>query len=134
MGGKLDGYQGLWPGVLEEGVLALRANKPLYLLGLFGGAARLLIDALCGVPRKELTSDGLSTAAKELRDEYHKRGIAVQSAEDLAAELKQKGAAGLSAALNNGLSEDENLELVRSDDPQRIVALILGGLRKKLAP
>jgi SLOG cluster2/TIR domain len=136
MGGKLTGYQGLWPGVLEEGVITLRAGQPLYLLGLFGGAARLLIDALCGVARQELTSDGLATVpgANELRDEYRRRGITVQSPEELAAELKQRGAAGLSAALNNGLSEDENLELVRSDDPQRIVALILGGLRKKLAP
>jgi hypothetical protein len=134
MGGKLEGYQGLWAGVLEEGVITLRADKPLYLLGLFGGAARLLIDALCGVPRKELTSDGLSTAEKELRDEYRKRGIAVQSPEELAAELKKKGAAGLSAALKNGLSDDENRELVRSDDPQQIVALILGGLRRVLAP
>jgi len=39
----------------------------------------------------------------------------------------------LSAALNNGLSEEENMELAGSDDPQRIVALILGGLRSKLA-
>ena len=30
--------------------------------------------------------------------------------------------------------EDENTELVSSDDPQRIVALILSGLRNKLAP
>ena len=57
----------------------------------------------------------------------------MQTPEELAAELKQKGAAGLSAALNNGLSEDENIELAGADDPQRIVALILGGLRRKLA-
>jgi hypothetical protein len=37
-----------------------------------------------------------------------------------------------SFALNNGLSEEENTELVGSDDPQRIVALILSGLRRKL--
>ena len=62
-----------------------------------------------------------------------RRGHTVQTPEELAAELKLKGAAGLSGALNNGLSEDENIELVGSDDPQRIVALILGGLRRKLA-
>jgi hypothetical protein len=135
MGGKLKGYEGLWPGVLEEGVIALRAGQPLYLLGLFGGAARLLIDALHGVEREELTNAWLSAlpGSDELRDEYRRRGHTVQMSEELATELKQKGAAGLSAALNNGLSEDENNELMNSDDPQRIVALILGGLRRKLA-
>jgi hypothetical protein len=136
MGGRLTGYQGLWPGVLEEGVVALRAGQPLYLLGLFGGAARLLIDALRGKPREELTSAWLSAlqGSDELRYEYGRRGHTVQTPEDLALELKQRGAAGLSAVLNNGLSEDENTELVISDDPQRIVALILSGLHNKLAP
>jgi len=136
MGGKLKGYQGLWPGVLEEGVIALRAGQPLYLLGLFGGAARLLIDTLRGAEREELTSGWLSAlpGSAVLRDEYRHRGHHVQTPEELAAELKQKGAVGLSAALNNGLSDDENIELVNSDDPQRIVALILRGLRRKLAP
>jgi hypothetical protein len=136
MGGKLKGYQGLWPGVLEEGVIALRAGQPLYLLGLFGGAARLLINALRGARREELTSAWLTAVqgSDELRDEYRRRGHTVQTPEELAAELKQKGVAGLSASLNNGLSEDQNIELVDSDDPQRIVALILGGLRRKLAP
>jgi hypothetical protein len=135
MGGKLAGYQGLWPGVLEEGVIALRARQPLYLLGLFGGAARLLVDALRGVERQELTSAWLSAlpGSDELRSEYRRRGHALQTPEDLAAELKRAGTVGLSVALNNGLSEDENTELVGSDDPHRIVALILGGLRRKLA-
>jgi hypothetical protein len=135
MGGKIKGYQGLWPGVLEEGVIALRAGQPLYLLGMFGGAARLLIDALRGTQREELTSDWFSAlqGSDALRDEYRRRGHTVQSPEQLATELKQIGAAGLSAVLHNGLSEDENIELVSADDPQRIVALILSGLGRKLA-
>lgn len=135
MGGRLKGYQGYWPGVLEEGLIALRAGQPLYLLGLFGGAARLLIDALRGIPRQELTDAWLSTLPgwDELRDEYRRRGQAVQTPEDLRVELAERGAAGLSAVLNNGLSEDENIELTNADDPQRIVALILKGLRSKLA-
>jgi hypothetical protein len=135
MGGRLKGYQGLWPGVLEESVIAVRAGQPLYLLGLFGGAARLLIDALRGKPREEFTSAWLSAlqGSYELRQEYAQRGHTVQTPEDLAIELRQRGAAGLSAVLNNGLSEDGNTELVSSDDPQQIVALILSGLRNKLA-
>ena len=136
MGGGLENYRGIWPGVLEEGVIALEAGQPLYLLGLFGGAARLLADALRGVERKELTSAWLSTipGADELRNEYRKRGRAVQTPEDLRHWLAERGSAGLSKALRNGLSDDENIELVNADDPQRIVALILKGLQATLAP
>lgn len=136
MGGKLEGYQGIWPGVLEEGVISIRARQPLYLLGLFGGAARLLVDALRGFEREELTSAWLAKKMPNRTDlltEYQRRGPALQTPEELAAELKQAGAAGLSAALNNGLSDEENSELVASDDPQRIVTLILSGLSRKLA-
>ncbi|MBZ9814747.1 TIR domain-containing protein [Mesorhizobium sp. CA7] len=137
MGGKLEHYQGIWPGVLEEGVISVRTRQPLYILGLFGGAGRLLVDALRGFEREELTSAWLARKMPNTIDllaEYQRRGHpAVQTPEELAAELKRAGAAGLSAALNNGLSEEENSELVVSDDPQRIVTLILTGLSRKLA-
>ena len=134
MGGKLADFGGPWPGVLEEGVVSLRAGQPLYLLGVFGGAARLLIDTLRGVPRRELTSayfaklDGMTA----LREEYARRGRILQTPEQLGEELRAKGAEGLVAALDNGLSEGENAALADSDDPQEIVALILKGLQQKL--
>lgn len=36
-GGKLSGYNGKMPGVLEEIIITLDRNKPIYLLGGFGG-------------------------------------------------------------------------------------------------
>lgn len=36
-GGKISGYNGKMPGVLEEVILALNAEKPVFLLGAFGG-------------------------------------------------------------------------------------------------
>lgn len=36
-GGKLSGYKGKMPGVLEEIILAIEAEKPIFLLGAFGG-------------------------------------------------------------------------------------------------
>ena len=105
MGGKLTGYKGLWPGVLEEGVIALRAQQPLYALGVFGGASRLIIDALQGIKREELTSSWSAAnvaGGEELKREYQRHGRTIPTADDLAAELKQAGAAGLAAALNNG--------------------------------
>ena len=39
LGGRLKGYQGKEPGVMQEARLALARHKPLYLMGGFGGAA-----------------------------------------------------------------------------------------------
>jgi hypothetical protein len=71
--------------------------------------ARLLIAALRGVERQELTGVWLFAVKRsnELRDEYGRRGHAVQTSEELAAELKRAGTTGSSAALINGLSEQE---------------------------
>ena len=40
LGGKMSGYGGNEPGVMEEAKLALEYGKPLYLMGGFGGATR----------------------------------------------------------------------------------------------
>jgi hypothetical protein len=39
VGGRLSGYAGTMPGVVEEAVLTLERGKPLYVAGGFGGAA-----------------------------------------------------------------------------------------------
>ena len=133
IGGKLSGYQGAWPGVLEEAVIALQARQPLYPIGVFGGAARLLIDTLKDVPREELTTSWqIANVAswQDLRTEYARHSRPVEAPEQLADRLRRAGGNGLAAALNNGLTDAENEELVNSDDPQRVVALILSGLRQ----
>ena len=48
LGGRTSGYQGTMPGVYEEALFSVRAGKPLYLVGMFGGATRLAIDAIEG--------------------------------------------------------------------------------------
>ena len=45
LGGKMRGYQGDVPGVIEEAGLALHWGKPLYLLGGLGGATRAFIES-----------------------------------------------------------------------------------------
>lgn len=39
LGGRLAGYGGTMPGVIEEALFGLELNKPLYIAGGFGGAA-----------------------------------------------------------------------------------------------
>ncbi|MCY4589991.1 MAG: hypothetical protein OXE86_05375 [Alphaproteobacteria bacterium] len=45
LGGKMRGYQGSEPGVIEEAGLALKRRKPLYLLGGLGGATKAFIES-----------------------------------------------------------------------------------------
>lgn len=45
-GGKLLGYKGKMPGVLEEIVMAIEMGKPIYLLGAFGGVVGEVCNAL----------------------------------------------------------------------------------------
>jgi hypothetical protein len=55
LGGKPDNFMGAMPGIVEEALLAIRARQPLFILGAFGGAARLVADAIRGRKPEGLT-------------------------------------------------------------------------------
>jgi hypothetical protein len=132
VGGRLgpagEGYRGRMPGVLEEALLAIRAERPVYLVGAFGGCAHLVIDALERVSRQELQWDHQRAVAhsEELRTLYQERGQAWVDYDAVAAELNARGFAGL----KNGLTVDENRELAKSRSAERIVELVLHGLQQ----
>lgn len=134
LGGKIAGAKSRYPGVLEEALESLRGGQPTYLLGAFGGAARLTIDALQGRDRPELTTAWFQEHDEQWLDLvrlYNQHGIDLDTPEQLAAELAELGRPGPAAALDNGLSDAENRELFVCDDPQRAVGLILKGLRAR---
>lgn len=119
LGGKRDGYMGRMPGVMEEALMALRANQPLFLAGGFGGITldmATTIDPRC----EDLCPNGW----RERLDSASKAGL------DEMAQLV--GDAGLSR-LGNGLSLDENLHLATTHRPPEIAALVGLGLGR-LAP
>jgi hypothetical protein len=131
LGGNLTVFVGQLPGVLEEGLLMLEAAKPLYLIGAFGGATRLLIDGLLGLERHEFTTDWAEQVMpcyRQVRDLYQQNNLPCPSPEELAARLKAFGAKGLKEALGNGLDDTQNRELFTCTDPFRIVELLLEGL------
>ena len=136
VGGRLgpagDGYRGRMPGVLEEALLAIRAERPLYLVGAFGGCARLVFDALEGKARPELTWDYQKAApfSEELRALYQQRGEPWDEYDAIVGELKTHGLAGL----RNGLTEDENRELATTRSGERIVELVLRGIQQSNSP
>lgn len=136
VGGKLgrpdNPYLGRMPGVLEEALLGIQAQRPVYLVGAFGGCARLVLDALDGVPRTELTSSYHQALphAGELKKLYEDRRVKWDEFESIAAELKTCGLSGL----KNGLTVEENRELATSRSAERIVELVLQGLQKCYPP
>jgi hypothetical protein len=140
LGGKTSGYSGVLPGIAEEVLLALEADKPLYLCGAFGGCARLLVQALGGdaYPRaftEEGAEDGLSPEAVQTRRallaSYRDRAPSEPGFDRLKRVLQNYGPARLCA--NNGLSSKENDLLFRSPDHQLLIALVLRGLVAKSA-
>lgn len=136
VGGKLgrpdDPYLGRMPGVLEETLLGIRAQRPVYLIGAFGGCARLILDALEGIERVELTSayHEALPLAPALKKRYGERGVKWDEFESIGAELKACGVSGL----KNGLSVEENRELAASRSAERIVELVLHGLQQSNLP
>jgi hypothetical protein len=132
VGGRIgpasEGYKGRMPGVLEEALLSIQGERPVYLIGAFGGCARMVVDALEGLPRPELTWKHQSPAphSEELRTLYKDRGQTWDEYDDLVTLFRSRGLAGL----KNGLSVEENRELARTRSAERIVELVLSGLQK----
>lgn len=104
VGGATAGYKGTMPGIQEEALLAAAANKPVYVLGGFGGAARQLL----GLP---------SPSGAPLDDATRARVEALRL-----------------AAVSNGLGSDESSLLSETADPDLAIALVLTGLARTLSP
>ena len=104
LGGKLDGYKGAMPSVVEETLLALAAKKPVILVGGFGGCARAIAEAL-----------GLADRGAGSRDRWDGREQVL-------------GRAG--ADLNNGLTLEENRQLASTPHVDQATTLVLSGLRR----
>jgi hypothetical protein len=127
LGGRVHGQQGLYPGIVEEAVLAIDAGLPLYVVGGFGGCSRLIASALGGSRPEELSTDyhiqhtpryrALLEAARAAgkRPSFH--------------EVVDKFVTAGTGKLHNGLTSGENDRLLGTDDADEAISLILRGLR-----
>ncbi len=134
-GGKLSGYKGKYPGVLEEIDIAIQLNKPIFLIGGFGGVTSRVCDLLLthSIP-EELTLDWQTKHTStycELIDKISK----VESCDDIdyntiVDRIKTLGLNGISK--NNGLTPDQNIQLFKTQFIDEAISLILQGLRNIL--
>lgn len=132
IGGKYDFYSGVMPGVLEEFLKAVEHKNSIYLIGAFGGITSEIIDLISNRRIKGVINNNLlktkETFYKELNDyqtESHKEKIDFDKIAKTIGTFK-------TTLLRNGLTEEENLVLFQSDDPDLISYLILKGIKKRL--
>jgi hypothetical protein len=128
LGGRLDGQQGLTPGIAEEALLALEGKKPLFVLGGYGGCARALVACIKGDRVRELTTGYQAEhTARYVELLAEARSAQTRTVDVVAEDLRSFGM----QALGNGLTEEENERLFASDEIDEVVALILRGLRRR---
>jgi hypothetical protein len=116
VGGKLSGYLGAMPGIIEEALHAIAANQPVYIAGGFGGAAALLGRHL-GLPLDWLPAD--------VPDGQHDRPVSAALAE-----IDQAAAASGWSLDRDALSPEERAVLATSHRPADIASLSVLGLAR----
>jgi hypothetical protein len=119
IGGKRVDFQGHLPGVLEEALISVEADQPVYLVGGFGGATADMIKALRIDDGDWLPTDADAPAA----DERLMAGLA---------QLTEIAKSKSPKSLSNGLSSEENRRLAATHRPSEIAALISLGLGRRL--
>jgi hypothetical protein len=127
-GGRLIGFKGWMPGVLEEIALAVELEKPVFLIGGFGGVSnsvcRLINEKKVPV---ELTYAWQLANNPGLADMVHfatTRGI------DYEQLFSQAVNRVMNADLRNGLTKEENVTLFETPFVDEVVHLVLKGIGK----
>ena len=133
LGGRRSSAAGRYPGVIEEAMLAVKGNKPLYLAGFLGGATGQVGEAIQG---KQIPADFCSPTS--LLGLYEHPPVTEFDAAtrddrviDRNAVWKVFAEAGpRKLAETNGLTIDENLELLHTPVIDQVVELVLIGLSR----
>lgn len=132
IGGRKKGFKGKCAGILEELIIAIEHNHPVYLIGAFGGITKDAIEALKGYK-----PDSFSNEYYFDNDDYMKMFLLFNSKHpddiiDYPKYLSQLQKIGLNKiAEQNGLSVEDNLRLTTTPHISEMVYLILKGLTKR---
>lgn len=146
VGGKMAGFYGSVPGIMEEFYWAVKHQRPIFLLGGFGGATGALTNVLLSdtepddgafhtdyyrksdgkLGKDDPTYTSLLQGYEEMKveDDRHPNHK-LKALWDLLVQARTTGTAKL---CRNGLSEDDNRKLMGSWDAAEAVHLIWQGL------
>lgn len=109
VGGAREGSQGRMPGIVEEAILTIQADKPLFVAGGFGGAAGDIARTLGMDPDNWLGLDPAPARADLM-------------------ELANTAAAAGWTPTRNGLTNDQNRQLAISYRASEIASFVVHGL------
>jgi hypothetical protein len=149
LGGKRHSFLGLYPGILEEALLAIERKQPLYVMGGFGGAAFNVAQALMGEAPKEFDmafqrQHGKAIKYGEVMDAYAQLGTGRPelglpdadygaATQALAAHGAAPGGGASTLSRANGLSDEENRMLFATASLDEAMYLIMKGLERVLS-
>lgn len=146
IGGAVDVFKGVMPGVFEEFLAAATSSSrvPIYLLGGLGGATRIIADAMLNprkTPSSALTQSHYQSPKAINSSEYNaliaelepgeKTAVADQFRELWRIIQSAHGKPGISGLLANGLTEAENRTLLATPNTVEAVSLVWQGLSRK---
>lgn len=120
LGGKQEGFRGEMPGLLEEAIISLEQNQPIYLAAGLGGVTYDIAQAL-GVNSGEWLPKPDNVPKP---DERLMKGLA---------RLMETANATKGRSLDNGLTDVENRQLAACHRPSEIAALISLGLGRRFS-
>jgi hypothetical protein len=132
IGGRAKGFKGKCAGILEELLIAIEHDHPVYLVGAFGGITKDAIEALKGNE-----PDSFSNEYYFDNEDYKNmfllfNGKHPNNTIDYPKYLATLQQIGLNKiAEQNGLSVKDNLRLTRTPHISEVVYLILKGLTKR---
>jgi len=129
LGGKQSNFLGYLPGIIEEAFYSLQANKPIYIIGGFGGAAKSLSRVIRREVPEEFTNEfqydnSFMQEFKKVNSDKASVPIDYQNLLDFFGQYNLDRLSQM-----NGLNVDENLVLLESQNIHEIVFLIMKGLR-----
>lgn len=132
IGGKTKNFKGKCPGILEEFLIALNSNQPIYLVGAFGGITKDIIDAMNSQHPSSFTNEYYSDnidykGSRDLFNAKHPDNL-IDYPQYLSV-IQGFNFGKLSAI--NGLTESENQRLAITPHISEIVYWILKGLTRR---
>lgn len=130
-GGKLSGYKGKMPGVFEEIALAFNSQKPIFLLGAFGG----VVGSVCSLLLTKAVPEALTEDWQISHNSGYSELQAIAKSHgkecDYSAIIEFLQKQNVSdIATRCGLSEDEYIRIMNSPFVDECLYLILKGLNK----
>jgi len=133
-GGSISNFKGKYPGLLEEALLSLEKDIPVYFVGMFGGITKRIIECIQGRNPKEISLKWQSDINNYYGDFVNLYNDKVDDGkidyDTCIGFLNNYSLEKLSK--NNGLSIDDNKRLFDTVHTSEIVFLIMKGLMNKL--